>query len=218
MKKKKTFEIQCASASGHSATESVMPCPNCGEDVDTSEAEGHGTGTVVCPHCEKKFHPATLTIESKSADVPIARACLEAMKARGMNPTLDQIVETVRLEHGVILDRREVAMQIEGRRQGYSSTSARAHLASCAAAEASANVRNAAAGCNLNELRRLKPMKPPPKPTWMPAFFMARPENGTRKKLRTQPWKYPSRRTKKPQRKTAIKIHNPQLTTKGQNE
>jgi hypothetical protein len=152
MKKKKTFEIQCASASGHSATESVMPCPNCGEDVDTSEAEGHGTGTVVCPHCEKKFHPATLTIESKSADVPIARACLEAMKARGMNPTLDQIVETVRLEHGVILDRREVAMQIEGRRQGYSSTSARAHLASCAAAEASANVRNAAAGCNLNEL------------------------------------------------------------------
>jgi hypothetical protein len=141
MKSKKGFELNCASASGHSATESVMPCPNCGEDVDTSEAEGHGTGTVVCPHCEKKFHPATLTMESKSADVPIARACLEAMKARGMNPTLDQIVETVRLEHGVILDRREAAMQIEGRRQGYSSTSGKAHLASCNASEASAKAR-----------------------------------------------------------------------------
>ena len=137
---KKGIELCCASATSHSES-TTMPCPHCGESVDTSECEGHGTGTVVCPNCEKKFHPATLTMESRSADVPIARACLEAMKARGMNPTLDQIVETVRLEHGVILDRREAAMQIEGRRQGYSQTSGRAHLASCNAAEASDKAR-----------------------------------------------------------------------------
>jgi len=74
-------------------------------------------------------------------ETPLARRCHDALKASGQNPTLDDVIEAVKKEHGVILDRREAALQITAHRQGYSSTSGRAHLASCNAAEASAKAR-----------------------------------------------------------------------------
>jgi hypothetical protein len=74
-------------------------------------------------------------------ETPLARRCHDALKASGQNPTLDEVIAAVRQEHGVILDRREASLQIMGHRQGYSSTSGRAHLASCNAAEASAKAR-----------------------------------------------------------------------------
>jgi hypothetical protein len=78
---------------------------------------------------------------SVTEEIPIARRCHDELKATGRNPTLDEVIEAVRHQHGVILDRREASLQIMGHRQGYSSTSGRAHLASCNAAEASDRAR-----------------------------------------------------------------------------
>jgi hypothetical protein len=103
----------------------------------------------------KSFELCCASASSHSAnadETPVARQVLDAMKAAGQNPDLAELAEAIFQRHDIRLSKAEVARQLDGRRQGHSGTSARAHLASCAAAEASANVRNAAAGCNLNEL------------------------------------------------------------------
>jgi hypothetical protein len=78
-------------------------------------------------------HPDTDEIP----EVPLARRCLDAMKADGKNPDLDEVIESVFQQNGVRLTKLEAARQLDGNRQGLSSTSSLAHTASCKAAEAS---------------------------------------------------------------------------------
>lgn len=95
---------------------------------------------------------ASASSHSVAEEIPLARRCLDAMKADGMNPTLDELTEAVFQKHGIWFSKAEVARQLDGHRQGYSGTSARAHDASSKAAEASDRVRTAAEDDDVTEL------------------------------------------------------------------
>jgi hypothetical protein len=96
---------------------------------------------------------ASATSHSANADeTPVARQVLDAMKATGQNPDLDELAEAVFQKHGIRLNKLEVARQLDGHRQGHSGTSAKAHDASCAAAEASDKARNLGEGDDRVEL------------------------------------------------------------------
>jgi hypothetical protein len=92
--------------------------------------------------CCASAHSHSVTEEIP--EVPLARRCLDALKADGKNPDLDELTEAIFQRHGVRLSKAEVARQLDGHRQGHSGTSARAHDASGKAAEASDRVRNMA--------------------------------------------------------------------------
>jgi hypothetical protein len=85
-------------------------------------------------------------------EVPLARRCLDALKADGKNPDLDELTEAIFQRHGIRLNKFEVARQLDARRQGHSKTSAKAHDASCKAAEASDRARNIGEGDDPAEL------------------------------------------------------------------
>jgi hypothetical protein len=78
-------------------------------------------------------------------EIPVARQALNTLIVNGnKNPSLDEVIECAGREHGIRLSKVEAARQLDGHRQGHSGTSARAHDASCKAAEASDRVRNMA--------------------------------------------------------------------------
>jgi hypothetical protein len=95
---------------------------------------------------------ASASSHSVAEEIPLARRCLDAMKADGKNPDLDEVIESVFQQHGVRLSKVETARQLDGHRQGHSGTSAKAHDASGKAAEASARVRTAVEGDDPVEL------------------------------------------------------------------
>ncbi len=95
---------------------------------------------------------ASASSHSVAEEIPLARRCLDAMKADGKNPDLDEVIESVFQQHGVRLSKVEAARQLDGHRQGHSGTSAKAHDASGNAAEASDRVRTAAEGDDPVEL------------------------------------------------------------------
>jgi len=78
---------------------------------------------------------------SVTEEIPIARRCHDELKATGRNPTLHEVIEAVRQQHGINISKDEAARQLDGHRQGHSKTSAKAHELSSAASEASNKAR-----------------------------------------------------------------------------